>query len=388
MNWLNDKINDTSVQHSKDPTMYGVLMIDIDSTALTNEDVSLLEQVQVGGVILFARNVADAAQVRALCDDIRYHNPDILIGVDQEGGRVARLRDGFTPLPAMGKLGELFDHNPAQALSCAYDCGYLMAAEVLAVGIDLSFAPVLDRDGISQVIGDRSFHEDPQIIVALATQFMRGMRAAGMATTGKHFPGHGAIAPDSHVAEAIDDRSLDEILASDMQPFAQTLPWLDALMPAHVIFSQVDNKPAGFSKIWLQDIIRDQLKFEGVLFSDDLSMAGAQAAGDVSARVRAAIKAGCDVALVCNDRIAAHEAAKAAQELPYPNQSRIKTMCGQVPLWQGDLASTCQQFEYWQQAKDTVLKTFFSAQSDASTSESESENEKALDPTHYKQITF
>lgn len=362
--------------------MYGVLMIDIDSTALTNEDVSLLKQAQVGGVILFARNVADAAQVRALCDDIRYHNPDILIGVDQEGGRVARLRNGFSPLPAMGKLGELFDHNSTQALSCAYDCGYLMAAEVLAVGIDLSFAPVLDRDGISQVIGDRSFHEDPQVIVALATQFMRGMRAAGMATTGKHFPGHGAIAPDSHVAEAIDDRSLDEILASDMQPFAQTLPWLDALMPAHVIFSQVDNKPAGFSKIWLKDIIRDKLKFDGVLFSDDLSMAGAQAAGDVSARVRAAIEAGCDIALVCNDRIAAHEAAEAAQELPYPNQSRIKTMCGEVPLWQGDLESTCRQFEYWQQAKGNVLKTFFSAQSD--TLSSKNESDKTLDPTDYR----
>ncbi|AMN66608.1 MULTISPECIES: beta-N-acetylhexosaminidase [unclassified Psychrobacter] len=362
--------------------MYGVLMIDIDSTALTNEDVSLLKQAQVGGVILFARNVANAAQVRTLCDNIRCHNPDILIGVDQEGGRVARLRDGFTPLPAMGKLGELFDHNPTQALSCAYDCGYLMAAEVLAVGIDLSFAPVLDRDGISQVIGDRSFHEDPQVIVALATQFMRGMRAAGMATTGKHFPGHGAIAPDSHVAEAIDNRSLDEILASDMQPFAQTLPWLDALMPAHVIFSQVDDKPAGFSKIWLKDIIRDQLKFDGVLFSDDLCMAGAQAAGDISARVRAAIEAGCDIALVCNDRVAAHEAAKAAQELPYPNQSRIKTMCGQVPSWQGDLESTCRQFEYWQQAKDNVLNTFFNAQSDSSLFETE--NSETLDPTAYR----
>ncbi len=367
--------------------MYGVLMIDIDSTALTAEDVSLIKQAQVGGVILFARNVENAAQVRKLCDDIRYHNPDILIGVDQEGGRVARLREGFTKLPAMGKLGELFDRDPIQALSCAYDCGYLMASEVLAVGIDLSFAPVLDRDGISQVIGDRSFHEDPQIIVALATQFMRGMRAAGMATTGKHFPGHGAIAPDSHVAEAIDNRSLDEILASDMQPFAQTLPWLDALMPAHVIFSQVDNKPAGFSKIWLKDIIRDTLKFEGVLFSDDLSMAGAQAAGDVSARVKAAIEAGCDIALVCNDRIAAHEAAEAAQELPYPNQNRIKTMCGQIPSWQGDLTSTCQQFEYWQQAKDTVTQTFFGAEADDYDFDRPlnfDKNNNHIDPTAYK----
>ena len=359
--------------------MYGVLMIDIDSTALTTEDVSLIKQAQVGGVILFARNVADAAQVRELCDHIRHHNADILIGVDQEGGRVARLRKGFTPLPAMGKLGTLFDQNPSRALTCAYDCGYLMAAEVLAVGIDVSFAPVLDTDGISQVIGDRSFHADPQIIVALSSQFMRGMKAAGMATTGKHFPGHGGIAPDSHVAEAIDERSLKELMAHDMQPFIQTLPWLDALMPAHVIFSQVDNKPAGFSKIWLQDILRDQLKFDGVLFSDDLSMAGASAAGDISARVHAAINAGCDIALVCNDRIAAHEAAQAAQDLPYPNQNRIKTMCGQIPMWQGDLESTCQQFDYWQQAKANIMETFFETQIDTA------DNTTNLkDPTNYK----
>lgn len=361
--------------------MYGVLMIDIGSTALTAEDVSLIKQAQIGGVILFARNVADAGQVRALCDDIRYHNPDILIGVDQEGGRVARLREGFTSLPAMGRLGDLFNQDPNRALSCAYDCGYLMAAEVLAVGIDLSFAPVLDRDGVSQVIGDRSFHHDTQAITALATQFMRGMKAAGMATTGKHFPGHGAIAPDSHVSEAIDTRSLDDIINSDMQPFAQTLPWLDALMPAHVIFSQVDNKPAGFSKIWLKDILRKQLKFDGVIFSDDLSMAGAEAAGNISARVNAAIKAGCDIALVCNDRVAAHEAAAAAQDLPYPHQNRIKTMCGNIPIWQGNLESTCQQFDYWQQAKQNVTQTFFNTEPSAKTASGITDT---TDPTHYK----
>ncbi|WP_201587863.1 beta-N-acetylhexosaminidase [Psychrobacter jeotgali] len=364
--------------------MYGVLMIDIDNISLTAEDVSLIKQAQVGGIILFARNVVDAVQVRQLCDDIRYHNPDILIGVDQEGGRVARLRDGFTPLPAMGKLGQLFDQNPTLALNRAYDCGYLMATEVLAVGIDISFAPVLDRDGVSQVIGDRSFHQDPNIITALATQFMRGMKEAGMATTGKHFPGHGAVAPDSHVAEAIDDRSLDEIMASDMQPFAQTLPWLDALMPAHVIFSQVDNKPAGFSKVWLKDIIRKQLKFDGVLFSDDLSMAGAQAAGDVSARVKAAIEAGCDIALVCNDRVAAHEAAEAAQELPYPDQERIKTMRGQIPQWQGSLEATCQQFSYWSQARQAVMQTFFVSDSDNANQTVEKNSHRTNDPTVYK----
>ena len=362
--------------------MYGVLMIDIDNTALTAEDVSLIKQAQVGGVILFGRNVESAQQVRHLCDDIRYHNPDILIGVDQEGGRVARLRQGFSPLPAMGKLGELFAKDPSDALSAAYDCGYLMAAEVLAVGIDVSFAPVLDRDGISQVIGDRSFHQDPQIIAALATQLMRGMKAAGMATTGKHFPGHGAIAPDSHVAEAVDDRSLEEIKQSDMEPFVQTLPWLDALMPAHVIFSQVDDKPAGFSKIWLQDILRRELNFDGVLFSDDLSMAGAKAAGDIGARVQAAITAGCDIALVCNDRVAAHEAALAACDLPYPNQARIKTMCGRIPVWQGDLESTCQQFDHWQTARDRIQKTFFDAP--ATTAQVDKTVLDSADPTAYQ----
>ena len=361
--------------------MYGVLMIDIDSTALTAEDISLIKQAQVGGVILFARNVLHAAQVRELCDSIRYHNADIIIGVDQEGGRVARLRDGFTPLPAMGKLGQLFDKNPSLALSAAYDCGYVLAAEVLAVGIDVSFAPVLDIDGISQVIGDRSFHADPQVIIALASQLMRGMKAAGMATTGKHFPGHGSIAPDSHVAEAIDNRPLAAIMANDIQPFIQTLPLLDALMPAHVIFSQVDNKPAGFSKIWLQDIVRHQLKFDGVLFSDDLSMAGAGAVGDISARVHAAIEAGCDIALVCNDRVAAHEAAQAAQDLPYPNQRRIKTMRGQIPIWTGDLETTCQQFPHWQQAKDTITQTFFSPNALAASVVS---GKNIADPTDYK----
>ncbi len=361
--------------------MYGVLMIDIDGTALNADDVSLIKQAQVGGIILFARNVVDAMQVRQLCEDIRYHNADILIGVDQEGGRVARLREGFTPLPAMGRVGELFEQDPSRALSCAYDCGYLMAAEVLAVGIDLSFAPVLDKNGISQVIGDRSFHPDTEIIAALATQFMRGMKDAGMATTGKHFPGHGAVAPDSHVAEAIDARPLDEIMATDMQPFVQTLPWLDALMPAHVIFSQVDNRPAGFSKVWLKHIIRKDLKFDGVLFSDDLSMAGAKAVGDVSARVKAAIEAGCDIALVCNDRVSAHEAAATAQELPYPNQERIKTMRGKIPEWRGDLAATCAQFDYWQQAKDSITQTFFASNSSEPLNK---DNLGTKDPTVYK----
>lgn len=363
--------------------MFGVLMIDVGSTALSSDDISLLEQAQVGGVILFARNVDTPDQVRRLCDDIRYHNPDILIGVDQEGGRVARLRHGFSPLPAMGRLGELFNHDPCQALSLAYDCGYLMAAEVLAVGIDLSFAPVLDINGISQVIGDRSFHSSTEAIIALSTRFMQGMRAAGMATTAKHFPGHGSVAPDSHVADAIDHRRLVDIKSLDMQPFIQTLPWLDAMMPAHVIFEQVDHKPAGFSSIWLQDIVRDQLGFNGVLFSDDLSMKAAQVAGGVSDRVQAAITAGCDMALVCNDRVAAHEAALSAQSLPYPNQERLQALCGQIPAWQGSLEATCRQFEHWSDARQRVQEAFFST--DFSTdSDAAVSSASPHDPTQYR----
>lgn len=340
--------------------MYGVLMLDVAGLTLTPQDIDLLAQPQVGGIILFARNVDSPEQVRQLCNHIRQVQPHILIAVDQEGGRVARLRQGFTCLPAMGQLGQYFNNNPIDALSLSFDCGYLMAAEVLAVGIDFSFAPVLDVDGISQVIGDRSFHQTPQGIVALANQFMQGMKAAGMATTGKHFPGHGSVAPDSHHAQAIDDRDYASIYAHDMQPFLQTLPFLDALMPAHVIFSKVDDKPAGFSAKWLQQIIRKDMAFDGVLFSDDLSMQAAHIAGDAGKRVMAAINAGCDMALVCNDRESALIASQAAQNLDYPNQQcqasqqRLERMRANIPNWQGTLAETCQQFDHWQTAKTNV----------------------------------
>ncbi|PNK60435.1 beta-N-acetylhexosaminidase [Psychrobacter sp. FDAARGOS_221] len=364
--------------------MYGPLMIDVAGSQLTEADRDVLSQPEVGGIILFARNVETPEQVRALCDDIRQVQPNIIIGADQEGGRVARLRDGFTPLPAMGRIGELFDRQPCQALSLAYDCGYLMASEVLAVGIDISFAPVLDINGVSKVIGDRSFHPHTEAIVALSMQFMRGMKAAGMATTGKHFPGHGSIAPDSHVADAIDEREFDQIMAVDLQPFVQCQPWLDALMPAHVIFSQVDDKPAGFSKIWLQDIARKQLGFDGVLFSDDLSMKAAHVAGDAGARVKAALSAGCDMALVCNDREAALLAIETAKQLPKPNQQRLHAMRSEIPQWQGSLEATCAQFDYWAQAKQNVTEAFFGNPSDCDSKDKPlAVQSQAVDPTNY-----
>lgn len=337
----------------------GIIMADVAGKVLDGSDVALLANPEVGGMILFARNVESPEQVRALTDAMRAANPDVLIAVDQEGGRVARFRTGFSPLPAMGRLGELYDVDADKACQLAYDCGYLMAAEVLAVGVDFSFAPVLDINGVSLVIGDRAFHAKPDAIVALSARFMDGMKDAGMATTGKHFPGHGSIAPDSHVADAIDERSFDEIFNFDTQTFVKTLDKLDALMPAHVIFSQVDDKPAGFSSVWIHEIIREKLGFDGVLFSDDLNMKAAHVAGGVDARVRAAIDAGCDMALVCNDRagaLLAIETAKQMQTLPHQRFGRMK---GNIPTWLGDLETTCQQFAYWARAKASVQAAFF-----------------------------
>lgn len=342
---------------------FGQLMLDVAGTTLTDADRKLLADPNVGGVILFARNVETPAQVRALTDSIRAIKPNILLAVDQEGGRVARLRQGFTPLPAMGRLGAYFTQSPVEALSLAYACGYVMAAEVLAVGIDFSFAPVLDIDGISQVIGDRAFHSTPVVVTALSAQFMHGMHAAGMATTGKHFPGHGSVAPDSHVAQAVDARTFDEIVVQDMLPFIQNLPQLDALMPAHVIFSQVDDKPAGFSAVWLQDIIRKRLNFDGVLFSDDLSMQAAHVVGDAAARLAAALSAGCDMGVICNDRAAATLALDGLrqQNLDQPHkllspasQQRLCRMVGAIPAWQGDFQSTAGQLPQWQDLQARV----------------------------------
>lgn len=321
--------------------MIGSLMLDVAGTALDSEDRNILKNPQVGGVILFARNVESPTQVRALTDSIRAVRPEILIAVDQEGGRVRRLRDGFSDIPAMGTLGKLFEKDPLSALDLAEQCGWLMATDVLAVGIDFSFAPVLDIDDVSQVIGDRGFHKNIHGVTALSQAFMHGMKKAGMATTGKHFPGHGSCAPDSHVADAIDERELDDIIAQDMQPFVRNLHMLDALMPAHVIFPKVDDKPAGFSKYWLQNVIRQQLKFDGVLFSDDLSMKAAHTAGEADARVKAAMGAGCDMALICNDRTSTELGLSALTDMPMPNQNRLERMRGKIFDWQTCLESTC-----------------------------------------------
>mgnify|MGYP001603028818 FL=1 len=284
-------------------------MLDIAGTWLTAEDRQILRQPQVAGLILFARNIEDPRQVRELSAAIRAVRPDLLLAVDQEGGRVQRLRQGFVRLPAMRALAD-----NANAEQLAEDCGWVMASEVLAAGLDLSFAPVLDLDHQrSAVVGSRSFEGNPELATRLAGAFIRGMNAAGMAATGKHFPGHGWAEADSHVAIPVDERSLEQICAVDLQPFARLSRQLAAVMPAHVIYPQVDSQPAGFSRRWLQDILRGELGFTGVIFSDDLSMAGAHVVGDAACRIEAALVAGCDMGLVCNDRAAAELALSALQ---------------------------------------------------------------------------
>lgn len=311
--------------------MIGALMLDIAGTELTQEDIELLQAPQVGGMILFARNIESPAQVRALTDHMRQIRPDILVAVDQEGGRVQRLKKGFTLLPAMGNFGALYLIQPEKALELAEKCGWLMAIEVLAVGIDFSFAPVLDINDISDVIGDRAFAKNIQDIVPLASAFMQGMRRAGMATTGKHFPGHGSVKADSHVAAAIDSREYQEIYNNDMQSFIKLQSQLDALMPAHVIYEKVDPNPAGFSPYWIQKVLRQELQFDGVLFSDDLTMQAACVVGGADARIRAALDAGCDMGLVCNNRESACTALTGIENLPLPNQERLERMRGKIP---------------------------------------------------------
>lgn len=303
---------------------HGSLMLDVAGRWLDAEDRQLLRQPEVGGVILFARNLEHPAQVRELAAAVRAVRADLLLAVDQEGGRVQRLQQGFVRLPAMREIAE---RHAAQDL--AEHCGWVMATEVLAAGLDFSFAPVLDLDHRrSAVIGRRAFAGEPDRVVALAGAFVRGMRAAGMAATGKHFPGHGWAQADSHVALAVDPRPLEVLRALDLQPFARLGTALSAIMPAHVIYPAVDPQPAGFSRRWLQDILRRELGFAGVIFSDDLSMAGAHGAGDAGERIEAALAAGCDMGLVCNDRAAAELALARLQRLAVRPHPRLAGMRG------------------------------------------------------------
>lgn len=298
------------------------LVIDVAGTALNDDDRRRLSHPLVGGMILFGRNWQDRAQLRALCAEIRSLRPDLLICVDHEGGRVQRFRtDGFTHLPPMRALGELWLSDPLGATNAATACGLVLAAELRACGVDFSFTPVLDLDysddegsgrSRSSVIGDRSFARDPRVAALLAKSLIHGLRLAGMRSCGKHFPGHGFVQADSHTDIPVDRRSLKGILADDAAPYRWLSTALDAVMPAHVIYPKVDQRPAGFSSRWLQDILRVKLKFNGAVFSDDLSMAGARQLDgrelSYTEAALAALQAGCDMALLCNQSLNGGEA--------------------------------------------------------------------------------
>lgn len=282
----------------------GPLMVDVAGTELSSEDLDILTHPLVGSVILFTRNYRDPQQISALCGAIReLRTPHLLIAVDHEGGRVQRFRDGFTRLPPVRLLGHRYDEDRRDALRKAQSLGWLMAAELRSVGVDFSFAPCVDLDyGLSEIIGDRAFHRDPAVVAALAAACMLGMREAGMAAVAKHFPGHGAVRADSHLALPVDRRPLAD-MEGDLAPYRLLIEnQLPGIMAAHVEYSAVDPKPASLSRRWITDILRGGLGFHGCVFADDLSMAGAAAFGDVIERTRLALAAGCDVLPICNDR--------------------------------------------------------------------------------------
>lgn len=334
----------------------GPLMLDLTGYEITPEEMEILEHPLIGGVILFSRNYHDQPQLRELVRQTRKHSRNrIMIAVDHEGGRVQRFRQDFSPIPAMGSIFTKVTQKLNVASDYAKHFGWLMASEVLAMDIDFSFAPVLDIWGNSDVIGDRSFHQKPDIVIRLASHFIQGMHQAGMKATGKHFPGHGNVKEDSHFALPIDNRPADEIFNFDMRIFKEIHEQglLDAVMPAHVIYSDVDNFPAGFSNVWLRDILRKKLNFDGVVFSDDLAMEGATKIGDFGERAKVALSAGCDMVLVCNHR---DGAVKVLDSLPidYIPSPRLERMCknpkGEYPGSMEELQSSY----LWKQAQEKL----------------------------------
>jgi beta-N-acetylhexosaminidase len=319
----------------------GPLMVDIAGTELQAEDREMLAHPLIGSVLLFSRNYRSRAQLAALVASIRaLRTPALLVAVDHEGGRVQRFREQFTRLPAARLLGHSFDAERGEGLALAQTAGWLMAAELRSVGIDFSFAPCVDLEfGLSEVIGDRAFHRDPDAVGALAAAYMAGMREAGMAATAKHFPGHGAVAADSHVALPVDRRTLAD-LEPDLRPYRLLIAnLLPAVMAAHVVYPAVDALPASLSPRWLAGVLRGDLGFHGCIFADDLTMAGAAAFGDVLTRARLAAVAGCDVLPICNNRKAVHavlDQFKPTVVNP-ASQARLVHMRGRGP-WPADLA--------------------------------------------------
>ena len=310
----------------------GTLFIDIDGTELSGADCRLLENPHVGGVILFGRNTQQSEQTAQLSRAIHAVRDDLVVSIDQEGGRVQRLRKGVTRLPPMAALGKVFQRDESEALNGAREVGYLMAAELRLLDIDVSFAPVLDVDyGRNSVIGDRAFACDAHQISALAAAFVAGMSEAGMAATGKHFPGHGWADADTHHKDALDTRSFDEVWEQDLVPFRALIAGgMEGIMPAHVLYSECSDMPAGFSDFWLRQVLREKLGFDGVIFSDDLSMKAAHTAGGYRQRAEAALVAGCNVLLPCNNREGALEVLAYLEEKAFAPVESLKRMRGGV----------------------------------------------------------
>lgn len=313
--------------------MLGPLFIDVEGLELTDEDREILQHPLVGGVIYFSRNYESREQITQLTQEIKLlRSPELLIAVDHEGGRVQRFRHDFTMLPPVNSIGRVYDDNQANGLEYAYQHGWLMAAELRVTGIDFSFSPVLDLDyGHSTVIGDRALHQSPDAVANLAQYYINGMQAAGMKATGKHFPGHGWAVEDSHTAIPRDERSFSEIIQQDVVPYRRLLEYgLASVMPAHVIYTEVDPMPACFSHKWLQEILRQQIGFHGLVISDDLTMQGASIVeASVAGRAALALEAGCDMALICNNRQATIETLEQLQyTTPIESRERIELLRG------------------------------------------------------------
>lgn len=334
-------------------------MVDVTAYELSDHERMRLLHPSVGAVILFARNFQNRQQLNQLCDQIHsLRTPALPIFVDHEGGRVQRFRsDGFTVLPAMRQLGELLDNKgEGLALECAKATGFILASELRACGVDASFTPVLDLDyGRSEVIGNRAFHSCPEVVVKLAGALIEGLKQAGMLSCGKHFPGHGYVEADSHLAVPVDQRTFETIMQQDVLPYRELSHHLSAVMPAHVIYEQVDAQPAGFSAFWVKEVLRKQLNYDGVVFSDDLTMEGASVAGDISDRARAAFKAGCDMVLVCNHP---EQADELLQNMPdgAVDTRRLNTLLPSKPALSWD---DLQRDEYYVRSKQLLLENLF-----------------------------
>ena len=332
----------------------GPVMLDLVGTQIIDMEKELLQHPQTGGVILFTRNFDSIEQITDMIDQIHaLRSPHLLVAIDHEGGRVQRFHEGFSRLPPASAYQNVFKQSEEKGRECTEVAGWLMAAELRTIGVDFSFAPVLDlAHGVSGVIGDRAFHNKPEVVATLAYAFMHGMLSAGMHAVGKHFPGHGGVVEDSHLALPVDKRTFDTILKQDLIPFERMIRnKLSAIMPAHVIYDQVDDKPAGYSSFWLQTVLRERFNFQGVIFSDDLSMEAACIAGGYAERADQALAAGCDMVLVCNHPEGAAEVLHHLKDYSNPaSQMRLMRMHGKETMTRKELLASYR----WKKAAEMI----------------------------------